>query len=190
MVRFLLPTSFIQMSISLANGRYKVRYSKDFWEWSSWKNKRLLRVAKRLMNVVKENNPDVKFAINLMYESISNPRGALAWLSQSLDEALSADFDLYAFMAYHRQIQDELGITYGDVIKFVTTMTREAKKKINPSDKVLMKVQIVDWDTSVALPPEEVDDVVEGILQEGGISIALVPYAGQQHLKKLSVSDF
>ena len=174
----------------LANGKYRVKYSKDFWEWSSWKNKRLLRVAKRLMNVVKENNPDVKFAINLMYESISNPRGALAWLSQSLDEALSADFDLYAFMAYHRQIQDELDMTYGDVIKFVATMTREAKKKINPSDKVLMKVQIVDWDTSVVLPPEEIDEVVEGILQEGGISIALVPYAGQQHLKKLSRSDF
>ena len=92
----------------LANGKVRVRYRKDFWEWSSWKNERLLRVAKRLMKVVKKNNPDVKFAINLMYESISNPRGALAWLSQSLDGALRADFDLYALMVYHRQIQDEL----------------------------------------------------------------------------------
>ena len=174
----------------LANGKYRVRYSKDFWEWSSWKNERLLRVAKRLMRVVKKNNPDVKFAINLMYESISNPRGALAWLSQSLDEALKADFDLYAFMVYHRQIQNELDIPYSDAIKFVTMMTKEAKKKINPSDKVIMKIQIVDWNTSAVLPPEEIDDVVEGILKEGEISIALVPYAGQQHLKKLSLSDF
>ena len=68
-------------------------------------------------------------------------------------------------------------------------MTKEAKKKINPA-KVIMKIQIVDWNTSAVLPPEEVDDVVEGILKEGEISIALVPYAGQQHLKKLSLSDF
>lgn len=183
------PDGLYADAYPLANGKVRVRYDKDFWEWSSWKNKRLLRVAKRLMNVVKKNNPDVKFAINLMYESISNPRGALAWLSQSLDEALRADFDLYAFMVYHRQIQDELDMSYSDVIKFVTMMTKEAKKKIHP-DKVIMKIQIVDWNTSAVLPPEEIDDVLEGILKEGEINIALVPYAGQQHLKKLSLSDF
>jgi biofilm PGA synthesis lipoprotein PgaB len=183
------PDKLYTNAYPLANGKYKVSYSKDFWEWSYWKNRRLLHVAERLMKVARERNPNIKFAINLMYESISNPRGALAWLSQSLDEALKTGFDLYAVMAYHRQIQKELDMTYDEVISFVTAMTQNVKEKVAPSYKVLMKVQVVDWDTFENLPPEEVDDILGEILAEGGTSIALVPYVGKQNVKELFLSN-
>ena len=63
-------------------GNGRVAYTAEFWKWASWKNTRLLYVAGRLKDAVRAKNPDVKFAINMMYESVTNPRSALAWFSQ------------------------------------------------------------------------------------------------------------
>jgi hypothetical protein len=69
-------------------GTASVLYTASFWEWAAWKNKRLLAVAGRLKRAVRERNPRVEFVINMMYESVTNPPYALAWLSQDLSTAL------------------------------------------------------------------------------------------------------
>ncbi|MEK7679744.1 MAG: poly-beta-1,6-N-acetyl-D-glucosamine N-deacetylase PgaB, partial [Deltaproteobacteria bacterium] len=67
-----------------------VHYTPLFWKWAAWKNTRLLNIAGRLKTAARGKNPSVKFAINLMYESVTNPPYALAWLSQSLESAVES----------------------------------------------------------------------------------------------------
>ena len=157
-------------------GYYVAQYTAEFWRWSSWKNKRLLEVAMRLKVKVKKRNPHVKFAINLMYESISNPPYALAWLSQSMDEAVKQGFDYYAVMAYHQQMQDELKKGPFEINKLIADMTYESVKLIGEPEKVLIKLQTIDWNTSSPLANKDVIRLLKKVKGIRNVSFALAPY--------------
>ncbi len=156
-----------------ASGRH---YTSEFWKWAGWKNKRLSNVAKRLMQAVKEINPKTKFSINLMYESVSNPVYALAWLSQNIDESVAAGFDYYAVMAYHIQMQDELKKEPFYIEWLIEKMTREAVERVGSPSKVIMKVQTIDWNTRIPLPDKEIIDLLKRINSVNNVSLAVVPY--------------
>jgi len=153
-----------------------VTYTELFWRWASWKNKRLLDVAGRLKRVVRAKNPQAEFAINLMYESVTNPPYALAWLSQSLPGAVEAGFDYYSVMAYHRQMEEELGRSPEAVKGMIEGMIMEAKKVVREPDRVLIKLQTVDWKTGGRLPDGEVLGLLSGLKGLDDVSLALVPY--------------
>ena len=157
-------------------GGYTAGYTDEFWRWAAWKNKRLLHVAKRIRAAVKNKRPDVKFAINLMYESVSNPPYAMAWLSQSLDEAVKLDFDYYAIMAYHRQMQGELKKEPYEIHSLIEKMTNEAVRLVGEPKKVLMKLQTINWNTSQPLPEQEVIGLLRKLKEVDNISIAVAPY--------------
>jgi biofilm PGA synthesis lipoprotein PgaB len=157
-------------------GGYTAGYTDEFWRWAAWKNKRLLHVAKRIRAAVKNKRTDVKFVINLMYESISNPPYAMAWLSQSLDEAVKQGFDYYAIMAYHQQMQGELKKEQYEIYSLIERMTAEAVRLVGEPHRVLMKLQTIDWDTSMPLSGREVINLARKIQEAGNISLAVVPY--------------
>ncbi|HBO85165.1 MAG TPA: hypothetical protein DD641_09435 [Deltaproteobacteria bacterium] len=172
-----LKPSLFYSGIYRNNSSYIVRhYTPAFWEWASWKNKRLLTVAKRLMKTVRDVNPKVVFTINLMYESVSNPAYALAWLSQSLDDAVGTGFDYYAIMAYHLQMQDELKKGQYYVERLIERMTKEAVERVGSPSRVIMKVQTVDWSTRKPLPDREVSELLKKISFVDNVSLAVVPY--------------
>lgn len=154
----------------------KVDYTKLFWRWSSMKNRRLLDVAERLRDAVRRKRPEALFAINLMYESVTNPAFALAWLSQDLNAALERDFDYYSIMAYHRQMGEELDKTPPDVREMIAGMVREASEAVGESHRVLMKLQTVDWKTGEAISDGEVVGLIREIKESGDVSLAVVPY--------------
>jgi len=151
-------------------------YTPEFWKWAAWKNKRLLEVATRVRTAVKKKNPEVKFAINLMYESVSNPPYAMAWLSQSLDEAVKQGFDYYAVMAYHQQMQNELNKGPYEIQSLIQKMTKEAVRLVGDPQKVIMKFQIIDWNTSQPLPDQEVIGLLSKVKEVNNVSLAVVPY--------------
>ncbi len=156
----------------------QVHYTRLFWKWSSWKNRRLVSVAERLMHVVKRKRPEAMFAINLMYESVTNPPYALAWLSQDMKEALKADFDYYSIMAYHRQMGQELGKDGGEVREMIARMVADAAVTIGEPRRVLMKVQTIDWETGQPLDDGEVAGLIREIKGVRDVSVAVVPYRG------------
>jgi len=158
------------------SGGYTAVYTDEFWRWATWKNKRMLHVVKRIRAAVKNKRTDVKFAINLMYESISNPPYAMAWLSQSFDEAIKLDFDYYAIMAYHRQMQDELQKEPYEIDSLIQKMANEAVRKVPEPQKVLMKLQTIDWNTSQPLPDKDIIGLLRRIREVDNISIAVAPY--------------
>ncbi|MBI5493289.1 MAG: outer membrane protein assembly factor BamD [Deltaproteobacteria bacterium] len=161
----------------LRQGDGSVHYTQPFWKWASWKNRRLLKVAQRLRDAVRKKRPQAKFAINLMYESVTNPPYALAWLSQNLDEAVKAGFDYYSIMAYHRQMEEELNKTPEEVREMIARMAGDAVKAIGEPGRVLIKLQTIDWRTGNALQNSEVVSVIRQVKGKD-LSLALVPYRG------------
>jgi biofilm PGA synthesis lipoprotein PgaB len=153
-----------------------IRYTPEFWKWVAWKNKRLLEVAQRLKTVIKEKRPGTKIALNLMYETVSDPKNALAWFSQNLIKATKGDFDYYAVMAYHRQMSEELEQDITQIKFMIEEMTSNAVNIVGDPQKVLIKLQTVDWKTSMPISSEEIYDILERVGKIKGVSMALFPY--------------
>ncbi|MBI3585126.1 MAG: family 10 glycosylhydrolase [Nitrospinae bacterium] len=156
-------------------GRYYVSlYTPYFWKWSEWKSKRLSHTASEIMSAAREVNPDLKFAINLYYETVSSPRDALAWLSQNINELINHKFDYYAVMAYHRQMKRELGFSDKKIYEMLSMMTDTIIDKVGTS-KILMKVQVMDWDTKASIPEGEIETAINSIKNGRDINLSFVP---------------
>lgn len=171
-------------SLYLTDGR-SVHYTELFWKWASWKNRRLLDVAGRLKEVVAKKRPEARFAINLMYESVTNAPYALAWLSQDLAEAARRDFDYYSIMAYHRQMGTELKRDPEEIRDIIERMVVDASASVGP-EKVLIKVQTIDWSSGEALPDDEVAGILKSVRAKESVSLAVVPYRKDLPLKELA----
>lgn len=161
-------------------GRWLVsRYSDTFWLWARWKNQKLLNLASKLIQAAKAANPEIEVAMNFMYESVTAPNNALAWLSQSLDEAMKLPLDFYAIMAYHRQMKKELQLSEDDAYNKISTMTATLLNAIDDPHKILMKVQMSDWDTRKEIPVDEANQVFRRINNQGQVSLAFIPYSSK-----------
>ena len=157
------------------DGRYYVSsYTQYFWKWSEWKSKRLSHIASEIMSAAREVNPDLQFAINLYYETVSSPRDALAWLSQNINELINHKFDYYAVMSYHRQMKRELGFSDKKIYEMLSMMTDSIIDKVGTS-KILMKVQVMDWDTQLSIPEGEIETAINSIKNGRDINLSFVP---------------
>jgi biofilm PGA synthesis lipoprotein PgaB len=159
------------------SGKYYVKaYSDKFLVWANWKNRWLMDVAKRLMAAARESNPRLDFGINLYYETVLNGSNAVAWFSQTLQEAQRTGFDYYAIMAYHRQTMNELKMEGKKAIDLMAEVTQKAVKSIGDPSQVMMKVQVLDWKRYEVIPAKEVETLLDRILSQGKVSLAFVPY--------------
>ncbi len=166
--------------------RKKVEYTELFWHWAKWKNKRLLSVAERLKQTVQRKRPDAAFALNLMYESITNPAYALAWLSQDIKAAKKVGFDYYSIMAYHRQMGAELDKDKDAIKAIIEKMTGDATTIVGDPERVLFKFQTIDWATGKPLPDSEVAGLIGALPGIKRFSIAVVPYRPDFPFKRIS----
>lgn len=162
-----------------------VHYTDLFWKWASWKNRRLLDIAGRLKGVVAKKRPDARFAINLMYESVTNAPFALAWLSQDFSEAARRDFDYYSIMAYHRQMGEELKRDPDEIRAMIGRLVEDASASVG-AERVLIKVQTIDWSSGEALPDDEVAAILNSVRASARVSLAVVPYRLGLSLKDLT----
>ncbi|MBE9528549.1 MAG: tetratricopeptide repeat protein [Proteobacteria bacterium] len=177
-----------RLYISKGPGR-SVDYTPLFWRWAAWKNARLLEVASRLKSVVKTKNPEARFAINLMYESVTNPPYALAWLSQDLTAAVEVGFDYYSIMAYHRQMESELNKRPIAIRGLIGKMVADATRTVKEPSKVLVKLQIVDWETGESVEDGEVTEILKEISHSLPVSLAVVPYRDDFPYSELSTKN-
>jgi hypothetical protein len=183
----LSPNSLYRTVFKGSNGRWYVReYYNTFWTWSRWKNQKLLKLAHRLIRAAREVNPRVQFAMNFMYESVTHPKNAMAWLSQDIEESKRFPIDFYAIMAYHRQIKKELRLSDEMAFEKIATMTAKLLKGIGDPNRILMKIQVRDWETSEKIPSIEVDEVLRRINSQGRVSLAFVPYSANTPLDVIS----
>jgi len=180
------PARFYKDVRERSDGSYSVsRYGSWFWEWSRWKNRALLNVAGEIMKEARSIKPEMKFAINFMYEAALKPKDALAWLSQNLREAVKMDFDLYAIMAYHRQMGKELNVKGPELERLVGDLAEKTLQAVNDPGKALIKLQIMDWKSQEVLPVHEVKTMLRIIKEKGGKSLAFVPYKNEFNFTQL-----
>jgi len=151
-------------------------YTERFWEWSRWKNRRILVLAARLMSAAREVKPSLRFAINLYYESVLDPEKAMAWYSQSLEQARYYPFDYFSIMSYHRQMQEELDVSLEEVLGLIPHLARKAVAMAGDRTRVIMKIQVVDWDEARSLPQSETETILKSLADNPDLHIALVPY--------------
>ncbi len=156
-----------------------VSYTPEFWTWAAWKNKRLLSVARRLKHVVRQKNPGVKFAINLMYESVTDPKNALAWFSQDLSAVVEMGFDYYSIMAYQNQIGRELRKDKKEVEDMIAGLVKTATLVVGDHQSVLIKLQTIDWTTGEPLPSRDVVRLLRRVKSTAGVGLAVVPYRAE-----------
>jgi hypothetical protein len=164
------------------SGKYYVKaYTDRFWTWANWKNRWLMNVAKRLMEVARESNPNLQFAINLYFEAVLSDVNGMVWFSQTLSGALKNNFDYYAIMAYHRQAMKDRNIELAEAIGLMEEATQKAVEVMGDPSKVLMKIWILDWKkngggSDELASREEIEEVLTAILNHGEVSLAFVPY--------------
>jgi biofilm PGA synthesis lipoprotein PgaB len=185
--RELDPEALYQDVFQDAQGRWLVAtYSDTFWVWARWKNRKLLNLAHKLIQAARHVNPEIQVAMNFMYESVTDPKNALAWLSQSLAEATKLPVDYYAIMAYHRQIEKELELSKAATYDMISSMTATLLKQMDDPHKVVMKVQMCDWETFREIPSREADEVFQRINGQGSVSLAFMPYSPKTPLHIIS----
>lgn len=147
-------------------------YREAFWPWAAWKNRRLLDLAGELMAEARAVRPGLRFALNLYYETILNPRMALAWYAQDLGVARGRPFDYFSLMSYHRQIGRELAFDLEQAIAAVGVLSRQAAAAAGDAARIIVKVQALDWETRTPLPAAELDQALGAAAP--GVSLAFV----------------
>ena len=124
------------------------------------------------MAAAREVRPGLRFALNLYYETVLNPRMALAWYAQDLGVARSRPFDYFSLMSYHRQIGRELSYSPDDAIAAVGALSRQAAAVAGDFARVIVKVQSLDWETHALIPADEFDRALGAAAP--GVSLAFV----------------
>lgn len=162
------------------SGRVKrIVYTEEFWNFQNWKNMRLIVVADELIKMIKKVNPQIKVALNVGYELFYKPKNALAWYSH--DDRLVRKFDYVAVMAYQDQMMKELDIGLDEVGEIITENTEEAISVMGSSDRVIIKIQSMNWDTKGKLPMREIRYIYQKVNSSSNeVGIAVVPWENRK----------
>lgn len=177
----------VPQKLYIRNG-VRVSYTELFYKWREFKSEKIASFVKDLRDTIKTLNPNIKLAVNLTYEAISNPKGALSWLAHDIDKLKNVS-DYFSLMAYHRQIMEELNISFSEVKNYLLNMVIRCKEIFpNDSERVIFKLQIKDWRTNEPLNDEEILEIINFSKGIKDLSIAIVPYppdVSEQIMKKL-----
>jgi hypothetical protein len=122
--------------------------------WNRVKVKQLNKVITLLVKSCKRVNSAIKVGMNVYYEAPVFTKKAEAWYGHNLSEIAETGLDYIYLMSYQRQIKQEMRLS--------ETKTRQLFKRIVETaydickDKLVVKIQLRDWQTSERVPVEEV----------------------------------
>lgn len=122
--------------------------------WNRIKISQLNKVISLLVKTCKRVNSGIKVGMNVYYEAPVFTKKAEAWYAHNLEQIMETGLDYIYLMSYQRQIKNEL--------KLSENKNRQMFKKIVDNayrickDKLIVKIQLRDWQTSERVPVEEV----------------------------------
>lgn len=158
-------------------------YTGKFWKWTRWKAKVLLDFAAGIKNAVRKVNPSFALGFNCYYEDILFPERALAWFSHDLKEAQNYGFDYFFIMLYHRQMKKELGLNEKRLMKTLKSFPWRLSKTIKNTNKAVIKIQTMDWDTKEPIQDSEINRIYKLIVRDRNMGLVFIPYAGDMDLE-------
>jgi tetratricopeptide (TPR) repeat protein len=77
----------------LAQAPGSLNYAPGFWRWIGWKQRSQLKVIDSIFKAVRKSYPNLKVAIELHPEAVTNPRAALAWYAEDMLDLRRSRFD-------------------------------------------------------------------------------------------------
>jgi len=123
-------------------------------DWNRVKMNQLNGILKQIVQNCKSVNSGIKVGINIYYETPLYINRSEAWYGHNLGEILETGVDYIYLMSYHRQIKDEMRLS--------ETRNRTLFKEIVEKayqickEKLIVKLQTRDWNTSERIPADEV----------------------------------
>lgn len=173
---------FYRETVERGSRVFVTKYGNEFLLWRRWKIEKVLDFIEMLQQACHEVNPSLSMAVNFYYETLTSPELAKTWYSQDIEAARKKPIDVFSFMAYHRQIAEEMNLSYQRSLQTLSEMTRTASEFVKDPEKILMKIQVRDWTTSKPIDGDEVIQAMRSISRENAVGIALVPYTGALQL--------
>ncbi|MEC9492462.1 poly-beta-1,6-N-acetyl-D-glucosamine N-deacetylase PgaB [Flexistipes sp.] len=145
--------------------------------WNKWKMQQLSAFLSELRFAVKLINPGIKFAVNIYYETPSQPDNGLSWYSQSIERYKDLGFSYYAYMAYHEQISRETGVSFYKTMEYINKSINSFLKYGLDEKQIIVKIQVRSfYNGRVKLPEKEINILCDLIDNYGKLSYALVPF--------------
>jgi hypothetical protein len=121
--------------------------------WARCKCERIAQLVEKIVQACKAVNPQIKIAMNIHYEIALAPDQARSWYSHDLSALSASSLDYLYLMAYHRQMQGELGLNESASRIQFAKMTAAALASFGP--RLVVKLQVRDWRTSALIPLDE-----------------------------------
>lgn len=153
------------------------RKNNFYRSWSEWKMQQLSAFLSELRFAVKLVNPGIKFAVNIYYETPSQPNNGLSWYSQSIKRYRDLDFSYYAYMAYHEQISRETGGSFYETMEYINKSINSFLKYGLDEKQIIVKIQVRSFYNNRAILPEKEINVLCNLIDNyEKLSYALVPF--------------
>ena len=147
-------------------------------EFYEWRAAQLTEIVKGINATIKRAKPDIKLGVNIYPDSVignTDPsyKNYLSEIGQNYSQ-LSNNADYAVIMAYHRIDEQP--------VNWVGEVTNQAIKQINP-DKVIIKVQGVDWNNGIKIPNIELKKALLSAKENGAENFGI-------YLWNFNMSDF
>lgn len=164
----------------------KTGYKPFYNEWNQWKMKQLSALLNEIKTEVKMINPQIKFAVNIYYETPVYPDRGLSWYSQSIPAYVDYGFEYLAFMGYHEQIAEEMHISKYAAMKYVNESILRMKDVTHNNSRIMVKIQARSFKKGMNrayLPSDELKQLCGIVKRYKDISYVIVPFEHLDDLK-------
>jgi hypothetical protein len=121
--------------------------------WEDLKTSRVSALLGRIVAACRQAGPGVEIGLNVHYEAPLTPERARSWYAFDAAAAGASGVDRFYLMAYHRQMQAEMNLGEGANRLYFRRMLEAALKLWG--SRLVVKLQVRDWQTSKPLPLEE-----------------------------------
>lgn len=126
--------------------------------WIQIKVKQVNEVLSLIVKECKKVNPRIKIGINVYYETPIFIKRSERWYAHNLKGIINTGIDFVYLMSYHRQIKKEMKLSESRnmmLFKKIVEKTYEICKK-----RLVVKIQIRDWDTREIIPLLELKNYI------------------------------
>lgn len=124
-----------------------------YLQWQEVKISQVNKTIALIVKACKEANPGIKVGMNVYYETPYFPDKARTWYSHDLSQLLATGLDYIYLMSYQRQIKSEMHLNESQNRLLFRRIIEKAFSICG--DKLVVKIQVRDWQTGLRVPLAE-----------------------------------
>lgn len=175
-----LKRFYVDTGINLAMTHMDKNIADKFAEW---KVKQLKYFLSKIVWDVKYLNPALKIALNIYYETPLYIDNAKKWYAQSLDDLKDTGVDYFAFMSYHKQIEEENNLEFYDAVSLINDGLKYLIDVIEPDSRVIAKFQIKSFPDKKYINKLEFKQLCDVVNSYNKIGVIVLPVDDKTDLK-------